>query len=129
MLGLHDEKGALWPVGVAASFAALMRKALVEELAPIRLRPGESHPWAPEGQFERLPGEPNRWSASKDQSWEPLRPERVVEVAYDYMEGSRFRHVAHFRRWRSDRTPASCTFDQLDRPTAVDLGIFLDEAD
>ncbi|HEY8200327.1 MAG TPA: ATP-dependent DNA ligase, partial [Actinomycetota bacterium] len=119
MLGLHDEQGALWPVGVAASFAAPMRKALVEELAPIRLRPGESHPWAPEGEYERLPGEPNRWSASRDQSWEPLRPERVVEVAYDYMEGNRFRHVAHLRRWRPDRTPASCTFDQLDRPSPV----------
>jgi ATP-dependent DNA ligase len=129
MLGLHDEGGALWPVGVAASFAAPMRKALVDELAPVRLQPGESHPWAPEGEFERLPGEPNRWSASKDQSWEPLRPERVVEVAYDYMEGNRFRHVAHFRRWRPDRTPESCTFDQLERPSRFDLATFLDGDD
>jgi ATP-dependent DNA ligase len=126
MLGLRDEQGSLWPVGVAASFAAPMRRALVEELAPIRLRPGDSHPWAPEGQYERLPGEPNRWSASKDQSWEPLRPVRVVEVAYDYMEGNRFRHVAHFRRWRPDRTPESCTFDQLERPAPVDLASFLE---
>jgi ATP-dependent DNA ligase len=121
MLGLYDEEGGLWPVGVAASFAAADRKRLTGELAPYRLQPGDSHPWAPEGEFERLPGEPSRWSHGKDQSWEPLRPELVVEVAYDYMEGQRFRHVTHFRRWRPDRDPASCTFAQLERPASVDL--------
>jgi ATP-dependent DNA ligase len=121
MLGLYDEGGGLWPVGVAASFAAAERKRLTDELAPYRLHPGDSHPWAPEGEFERLPGEPSRWSHGKDQSWEPLRPELVVEVAYDYMEGQRFRHVTHFRRWRPDRDPASCTFAQLERPPSVDL--------
>jgi ATP-dependent DNA ligase len=121
MLGLYDEGGGLWPVGVAASFAAAERKRLTDELAPYRLYPGDSHPWAPEGEFERLPGEPSRWSHGKDQSWEPLRPELVVEVAYDYMEGQRFRHVTHFRRWRPDRDPASCTFAQLERPPSVDL--------
>jgi ATP-dependent DNA ligase len=121
MLGLYDEGGGLWPVGVAASFAAAERKRLTDELAPYRLHPGDFHPWAPEGEFERLPGEPSRWSHGKDQSWEPLRPELVVEVAYDYMEGQRFRHVTHFRRWRPDRDPASCTFAQLERPPSVDL--------
>ncbi|HMC08233.1 MAG TPA: ATP-dependent DNA ligase [Actinomycetota bacterium] len=121
LLGLHDERGHLWPVGVAASFGVEQRLELVDQLAPYRLRPGESHPWAPEGAFERMPGEPSRWSRDKDQSWEPLRPELVVEVAYDYMEGQRFRHVTHFRRWRPDRDPASCTFAQLERPPPVDL--------
>ncbi|MGH2721788.1 MAG: ATP-dependent DNA ligase [Actinomycetota bacterium] len=128
MLGLHDEQGSLWPVGVAASFSASARRALVDTVAPYRLGPGEAHPWSPDGAYERLPGEPSRWSAGKDQSWEPLRPELVVEVAYDYMEGNRFRHVAHFRRWRPDRTPASCTFDQLDRPPPADLASFLEAA-
>ncbi|HWD71183.1 MAG TPA: ATP-dependent DNA ligase [Actinomycetota bacterium] len=121
MLGLYDEDGDLWPVGVAASFAAAERQRLTGKLAPYRLQPGEHHPWAPEGEFERLPGEPSRWSHGKDQSWEPLRPELVVEVAYDYMEGQRFRHVTHLRRWRPDREPASCTFAQLERPAPVDL--------
>jgi ATP-dependent DNA ligase len=125
MLGLYDEDGDLWPVGVAASFAAAERKRLTDELAPYRLQPGEPHPWAPEGEFERLPGEPSRWSHGKDQSWEPLRPELVVEVAYDYMEGNRFRHVTHLRRWRPDRDPASCTFGQLERPAPVDLATLL----
>jgi ATP-dependent DNA ligase len=128
MLGLHDEQGSLWPVGVAASFAAPQRRELVDTLAPVRLQPGEPHPWAHEGGYERLPGEPSRWSLGKDQSWEPLRTELVVEVAYDYMEGNRFRHVAHFRRWRPDRTPASCTFDQLERPPPTDLASFLEAA-
>jgi ATP-dependent DNA ligase len=121
MLGLHDEAGDLWPVGVAASFSAADRARLAGRLEPYRLHQGDAHPWAPDGAFERVPGEPSRWSHGKDQSWEPLRPELVVEVAYDYMEGRRFRHVAHFRRWRPDRDPASCTFDQLERPPPVDL--------
>jgi len=121
MLGLHDEDGDLWPIGVAASFAAPERKRLVDKLEPYRLHQGDPHPWAPDGDYQRLVAEPNRWSHGKDQSWEPLRPELVVEVAYDYMEGHRFRHVAHLRRWRPDRTPESCRFDQLERPPAVDL--------
>ena len=121
MLGLHDEEGFLWPVGVAASFSAVERRRLLEKLGPYRLQAGDPHPWAPEGEFERLPGEPSRWSHGKDQSWEPLRPELVVEVAYDYMEGQRFRHVAHFRRWRPDRDAASCSFAQLERPAPFDF--------
>jgi ATP-dependent DNA ligase len=125
MLGLADEDGDLWPVGVAASFAAAERLRLVDHLAPYRLQAGGSHPWAPEGAFERMPGEASRWSQGKDQSWEPLRPELVVEVAYDYMEGRRFRHVAHLRRWRPDRDPASCTFAQLEQPPSIDLSAVL----
>jgi ATP-dependent DNA ligase len=125
LLGLYDDQGELWPVGVAASFSAEHRRRLVDELAAYRLKSGDSHPWAPEGAFERLPGEPHRWSQGKDQSWEPLRPELVVEVAYDYMEGWRFRHVTHFRRWRPDRDPRSCTSAQLERPTPVELGELL----
>ena len=121
MLGLYDGEGALWPVGVAASFSAAERRRLADRLASYRLQASQPHPWAPEGAFERLPGEPSRWSHGKDQSWEPLRPELVVEVAYDYMEGQRFRHVAHLRRWRPDRDPASCTFAQLERPPSFDL--------
>ena len=126
LLGLYEGKD-LWPVGVAASFAASFRKKLVDELAAYRLKPGEAHPWAPDGVFERMPGEPSRWSSGKDQSWEPLRPERVVEVAYDYMEGKRFRHVAHFRRWRPDREPASCTYEQLEEPGDFDLRTVLEK--
>ena len=126
LLGLYFEDDNLWPVGVAASFTAAMRKKLVDELEPLRLKKGEKHPWAPEGQTERLPGEPNRWNAGKDQSWEPLRPERVIEVSYDYTEARRFRHVAHFKRWRPDRDPTSCRFDQLEQPAVFDLRTLLD---
>jgi len=126
MLGLYFEGNEFWPVGVCASFAAATRTRLAGELQTLRLKPGESHPWSPDGATERLPGEPSRWSQGKDQSWEPLRPERVVEVSYDYMEGHRFRHVTHFRRWRPDREAASCTFDQLERPADFDLRTLLD---
>ena len=127
LLGFYEGVD-LWPAGVAASFSAAFRKQLVDELAPYRLRPGEAHPWAPEGVFERMPGEPSRWSSGKDQSWEPLRPELVVEVSYDYMEGKRFRHVAHFKRWRPDRDPRSCTYDQLEQPGDFDLRTVLTDA-
>ncbi|MEX2557911.1 MAG: hypothetical protein WEB06_20055, partial [Actinomycetota bacterium] len=80
----------------------------------------------PEGVFERMPGEGSRWSQGKDQSWEPLRPERVVEVSYDYMEGQRFRHVTHFRRWRPDRDPRSCSYEQLEQPADFDLRTVLE---
>ena len=125
LLGLYEGDN-LWPVGVAASFAATFRKKLVEELEPYRLARGDTHPWAPDGAFERMPGEPSRWSAGKDQSWEPLRPELVVEVAYDYMEGQRFRHVTHFRRWRPDRDPRSCSYEQLEQPADFDLRTVLE---
>ena len=125
LLGLYFEGDEFWPVGVAASFGAAQRKRLETELAPYRLNPGEKHPWSPKGETERLPGEPSRWSHGKDQSWEPLRPELVVEVSYDYTEGHRFRHVTHFKRWRPDREPRSCTFDQLEQPNDFDLRTLL----
>ncbi len=122
LLGLYDESGTLHHVGVAASFSAAQRKSLLADITPYRLGPGEHHPWAEWHGFERLPGgEPSRWNRDKDMSWEPLRPELVVEVGYDHMEGSRFRHVAQFRRWRPDRDPRSCTFAQLEQPTHFDL--------
>ena len=127
VLGLHDDAGRLQHVGVAASFPMARRKELVDELAPHLLPEGESHPWLGEGTSERAPGgEPSRWNRDKDMSFVPLRPDLVVEVAYDHMEGSRFRHTAQFVRWRTDRDPASCTYAQLERPVRFDLGAVLD---
>ncbi|MGW6241328.1 ATP-dependent DNA ligase [Streptomyces sp. NPDC055094] len=126
LLGLYDSAGALQHVGVCAAFPMKRRAELVEELAPLRMESAEGHPWAAwaeESAHEsaRLPGAPSRWSGQKDLSWLPLRPERVCEVAYDHMEGDRFRHTAQFRRWRPDRTPASCTYAQLEEPVRYDL--------
>ena len=122
LLGLFDDKGVLHHVGVAASFTAVKRRELVEYLAPYRESALASHPWkawageAHEagGEGQRMPGGKSRWSQGKDLSWEPLRPELVVEVAYDHMQGTRFRHTAHFRRWRTDKAPAECTYAQLE---------------
>jgi ATP-dependent DNA ligase len=126
LLGLHDDTGRLHHVGVAASFPMKRRAELVEELRPYRLDDLTQHPWSSwmsqgEGTTQRMPGAISRWSAGKDLSFIPLRPELVVEVAYDHMEGARFRHTAQFRRWRPDRTPASCTYEQLERPVNYDL--------
>ena len=126
VLGLHDEAGRLQHVGVAASFPMARRQSLVEELQPYLLPGGEPHPWVGEASSERVPGgEPSRWNRDKDMSFVPLRPELVVEVAYDHMEGSRFRHTAQFRHFRPDRDPASCTYAQLERPVRFDLGSVL----
>jgi ATP-dependent DNA ligase len=127
LLGLYDDDDVLHHVGVASSFAAKVRAELAEELEPLRDRALEGHPWAdwaemasdPDGQ--RRPGALSRWNATKDMSWEPLRIERVAEVAYEHMQGDRFRHTARFQRWRPDRTPASCGYDQLDRPIPATL--------
>jgi ATP-dependent DNA ligase len=113
ILGLYDD-GQLRHVGVAASFPMARRAELVDELAPLRVGAAENHPWA--GNEFGPGGVPNRWNSGKDMSFEPLRPERVIEVAYDQMEGMRFRHTAQFRHWRDDRDPTSCTFAQLERP-------------
>jgi ATP-dependent DNA ligase len=126
LLGLYESTGALQHVGVAASFPMARRAQLVEELAPYALESFEGHPWAEWAQAEaheagRLPGGLSRWNAKKDLSWVPLRPELVCEVAYDHMEGTRFRHTAQFRRWRPDRDPASCTFAQLEETARFDL--------
>ncbi|QDB79653.1 ATP-dependent DNA ligase [Georgenia sp. 311] len=126
LLGLYNEDGRLQHVGVTSSFTMKRRAELVEELAPLRLAEGEEHPWAEWAdaaahEKDRLPGAQSRWSAGKDLSFVPLRPERVVEVAYDHMEGTRFRHSGQFRRWRPDREPESCTYEQLEVPVRYDL--------
>ena len=113
LLGLYDGDD-LRHVGVAASFTMARRKELLDELAPYRKNAEQDHPWY---SSEWGPGgAASRWNAGKDLSFEPLRPELVVEVAYDYMEGARFRHTAQFRRWRPDREPKTCGYDQLERP-------------
>ncbi|MDF9876160.1 ATP-dependent DNA ligase [Cellulosimicrobium cellulans] len=133
LLGLYDDAGQLQFVGVAASFPAARRAALVTELAPLVVEPGtpeaDAHPWSgwknPAG--ERMPGAVSRWSSGKDLSFTPLRVERVLEVAYDHMEGTRFRHTAQFRRWRDDRDPATCTYEQLVEAAPLRLSqIFMD---
>jgi ATP-dependent DNA ligase len=131
LLGLYDESGALQHVGVAASFPMARRAELVTELSAYRMDDISSHPWAAWAAAEaqaggRLPGAVSRWNAKKDLSWEPLRPELVVEVAYEHMEGTRFRHTAHFRRWRPDRDPSSCTYEQLDQPVRFDVAKVLE---
>lgn len=130
LLGLFDH-GSLHHVGVSASFTAARRKELLDELDAYRLSDLADHPWAgwaaqtaeptPGSDPTRMPGTPSRWSGKKDLSWVPLRPELVCEVAYDHMEGNRFRHTARFQRWRPDREPRSCTYAQLDRPVRFDL--------
>jgi len=129
LLGLYDDDGTLHHVGVTAAFSNETRKALVAELAPLRERALEGHPWrdwaeaqedaAATGQ--RMPGATSRWNRGKDLSWEPLRPERVCEVAYDHMQGSRFRHAAQFVRWRPDKRPQDCRYDQLEVTPAYEL--------
>jgi len=122
LLGLFDEAGALQHVGVCASFTAAKRKELAEFLEPYRQNALASHPWKGWAEFategddgvKRMPGGQSRWSQGKDLSWEPLRPELVVEVAYEHMQGDRFRHMAQFRRWRHDKKPSDCTYAQLE---------------
>jgi ATP-dependent DNA ligase len=121
LLGLY-EGDRLQHVGVSASFPMERRRELLDELAPYRLEAGDPHPWLSGYSSDRIPGgQPSRWNAKKDLSWEPLAPTLVVEVAYDHMEGHRFRHTAQFRRWRPDRTPESCTYEQIERPVLFDL--------
>lgn len=125
MLGLYDD-GVLQSVGVAASFTHQRRAELVHELASFALAEGAEHPWqdwqdAAAHEESRLPGGQSRWNAGKKMDWYPLRPELVVEVGYDAMEGSRFRHTTQFKRWRSDRSPESCTYDQLEKPVTYSL--------
>ncbi len=126
LLGLYDDNGVLQHIGVAASFPMKQRGELVGVLEPYRMDDFTGHPWAAWAQAEaasldRMPGAQSRWNAKKDLSWMPLRPELVCEVAYDHMEGPRFRHTGQFRRWRPDRSPTSCTYAQLERPVRFDL--------
>jgi ATP-dependent DNA ligase len=126
LLGLYNDEGKLQHVGVVGAFTAQRRAELVGELAPLLLADGDEHPWqewanAEAHQGQRLPGNVSRWNATKDLSFVPLRPERVLEVKYEHMEGTRFRHLAHFVRWRDDRTPESCTYEQLEQPITFQL--------
>jgi ATP-dependent DNA ligase len=126
LLGLYDDQGRLAHIGVSASFTAQRRAELVEELQPLVATDLSEHPWGDWSEWaianpDRVPGTQSRWSAGKDLSFTPLRPERVLEVGYDHMEGSRFRHTAQFKRWRPDRDPESCGYEQLEEPVGYDL--------
>lgn len=122
MLGLYTDLGALNHVGVAASFTAQRREELIEELAPYRVDALDGHPWEAWATAKTSPrGGGSRWSAGKNLGWEPLRAELVVEVTYDHMQGSRFRHTAHFARWRPDKPAAECTYEQLDTTPPFEL--------
>ncbi len=124
LLGLYDD-GRLQHVGVSASFTVARRAELLGELKPLECSIAD-HPWGEWQEWaianpDRAPGTQSRWSAGKDLSFTPLRPDRVLEVKYDAMEGRRFRHTAHFKRWRPDRDPESCGYDQLEQPVSYDL--------
>ncbi len=125
LLGLYDAKRVLQHVGVTSAFTMAMRKQLAADLAPLREHALDRHPWrdwAEGGDPEaRMPGGQSRWSAGKDMSWEPLRIERVCEVKYDHLQGQRFRHAATFQRWRPDKRPAECLYDQLEVTKAYEL--------
>jgi ATP-dependent DNA ligase len=126
LLGLYDDSGVLQHVGVTSAFTMATRKALVKELAPLRTHALDQHPWrewaTPEAHAGgRMPGGQSRWSAGKDLSWEPLRIERVCEVKYDHLQGNRFRHAAVFLRWRPDKQPGDCRYDQLETVRPYEL--------
>jgi len=131
LLGLFDDDGKLHHVGITSSFTWERRAALVDEVAPLREDALAGHPWAEWAEWasagaadasgQRLPGAGSRWNRGKDLSWEPLRTERVVEVAYDHLQGDRFRHATTFRRWRPDRSPTDCRYDQLETTAPFEL--------
>ena len=127
LLGLYDPAGTLHHVGICSAFTQSRRAELATELAPLRENALADHPWKDWADFQdiddgqRRPGATSRWNRKKDLSWEPLRLERVIEVAYDHLQGTRFRHATHFRRWRPDRTPAQCTYAQLEETPAAEL--------
>jgi ATP-dependent DNA ligase len=126
LLGLYDDNGMLQHVGVTSAFTMATRKALVKELARLRKNAIDDHPWrewaGAAAESNRMPGAQSRWSAGKDLSWEPLRVERVCEVKYDHMQGDRFRHAAWFLRWRPDKRPQDCRYDQLEVTQPYELG-------
>jgi ATP-dependent DNA ligase len=131
LLGLYNDADDLQFIGVSASFPMARRAELVEELAPYREKALDDHPWMDwanaevngngDGAERRMPGAVSRWNSGKDLSWVPLRPELVVEIKYDQLEGRRLRHTGQFLRWRPDREPRSCTYDQLEVPVSYDL--------
>jgi len=129
LLGLYDDGGTLHHLGICSAFLTARRKELVKELAPLREGAMEGHPWRDWAEWadgegdpgQRMPGATSRWNRGKDLSWEPLRVERVCEVAYDHLQGTRFRHATHFLRWRPDRSPRDCRYDQLEVTPAYEL--------
>jgi ATP-dependent DNA ligase len=126
LLGLYDAGGVLQHVGVTSSFTMATRRKLVNELAPLRTDALDGHPWRrwaemSAAELNRMPGAQSRWSAGKDLSWEPLRIERVCEVKYDHLQRDRFRHAAVFLRWRADKRPTDCRYDQLETPVPYEL--------
>jgi ATP-dependent DNA ligase len=128
LLGLYDGEGRLQHTGICASFTTARRRELAAELAPLRADAVEGHPWRDWAEWaeagapgRRVPGASSRWNRGKDLSWEPLRVERVCEVAYDHLQGDRFRHATHFLRWRPDRSPRQCTYAQLEESPAYEL--------
>jgi ATP-dependent DNA ligase len=125
LLGLYDDAGVLQHVGVTSSFTMAKRRALMIELAPLRRDALRDHPWrnwaGAAAESSRMPGAQSRWSGGKDLSWEPLRPERVCEVKYDHLQGDRFRHAATFLRWRPNKPPEDCRYDQLETTAPYEL--------
>jgi ATP-dependent DNA ligase len=126
LLGLYDAEGTLHHVGVTSSFTAARRAELVAELAPLREGALDGHPWrnwaeADPEEMQRKPGATSRWNRGKDLSWEPLRIERVAEVKYDHLQGTRFRHATTFARWRPDKQPRDCTYEQLETTPPYEL--------
>ncbi len=127
LLGLYDDAGTLHHVGITSSFSWDRRAALATELEPLREHAMDVHPWrewaewagmgSADASGQRLPGATSRWNRGKDLSWEPLRIERVAEVAYDHLQGDRFRHATTFKRWRPDKAPSDCRYDQLEETT------------
>jgi len=132
LLGIFDDDGRLHHVGITSSFTWDKREALAKELEPLRKNASDGHPWqewadwasmgAADASGQRLPGATSRWNRGKDLSWEALRPERVVEVAYDHLQGDRFRHGTTFKRWRPDKQPSDCRYDQLEETAPYLIG-------
>jgi ATP-dependent DNA ligase len=125
LLGLYDDRGELHHVGVTSAFTMATRRDLAKLLAPLRKHALDDHPWrswnTEAAAATRMPGGQSRWSAGKDLSWEPLRIERVCEVKYDHLQGDRFRHATHFLRWRPDKAPSDCRYDQLEATAPYEL--------
>jgi ATP-dependent DNA ligase len=125
LLGLYDDRGQLHHTGVTSAFTMKVRQQLAQELAPLREDALRDHPWrewgGAGGEATRMPGGQSRWSAGKDLSWEPLRIERVCEVKYDHLQGDRFRHATQFVRWRPDKRPQDCRYDQLEVTPPAEL--------
>jgi ATP-dependent DNA ligase len=134
LLGLYDNAGTLHHVGVCASFTLEKRRELVNFLEPYRKNALAEHPWKSSSEddasseSQRVPGGQSRWSQGKDLSWEPLKPTLVLEVAYEHMQGARFRHMAQFRRWRTDKQPHDCTYAQLEVVPPQELKAIFPEA-